>query len=206
METTTMTVNELIEKGIENSYSYQEYRTLVSDLLAEGKSTGNEQSEALTNYSMLNDRRMKRLDKTLKLDEAVTEAFSDAKVDHITWVVLTEGWCGDAAHSIPVINKLAELNNGIDLKIVSRDNNDELMNNFLTNGGKSIPKLIAYDTQNKEVIDTWGPRPSIATQMVNDYKEKHGGLDPEFKQDLQVWYNKNKGVNIAQDLLQLLPK
>jgi len=206
METTTMTVNELIEKGIENSYSYQEYRTLVSDLLTEGKSTGNEQSEALTNYSMLNDRRMKRLDKTLKLDEAVTAAFSDAKVDHITWVVLTEGWCGDAAHSIPVINKLAELNNGIDLKIVSRDNNDELMNNFLTNGGKSIPKLIAYDTQNKEVIDTWGPRPSIATQMVNDYKEKHGGLDPEFKQDLQVWYNKNKGVNIAQDLLQLLPK
>ncbi len=203
METTTMTINDLIEKGIADSYTYQEYKKLVNDLLTEGKSTGNEQSEALTNYSMLNDRRMKRLDKTLKIDESIKEAFTKAEID-ITWIVLTEGWCGDAAHSIPVINKLSELNDGIDLKIISRDAHDELMNNFLTNGGKSIPKLIAYDSHNKKVINTWGPRPSTATRMVNDYKSKNGNLDAEFKQNLQVWYNKNKGTNIAVDLLELL--
>jgi len=103
-----------------------------------------------------------------------------------------------------VINKLAELNEGIDLRIVSRDNHPELMDNFLTNNGRSIPKLIAYDQKNGEVVDTWGPRPSEATQMVNDYKEKHGSLDPEFKENLQVWYNKNKGVNISQDLAKLI--
>ncbi|WP_299435121.1 thioredoxin family protein [uncultured Aquimarina sp.] len=203
METTTMTINELIEEGISNSYSYQEYRGIVSDLLAKGESTGNEQSEALTNYSMLNDRRMKRLDKTLKINGVVAETFSEAKTN-ITWLVLTEGWCGDAAQSLPVINKLSEMNEGIDLRVISRDEHDELMNNFLTNGGKSIPKLIAYNTETKEVVDTWGPRPSVATKMVDDYKIAHGSLDPQFKEDLQVWYNKDKGSNIAEDLLKLL--
>lgn len=200
---TTMIIPELITQGIDNSYSYQEYKNLISDLLTEGKSTGHEQSEALTNYSMLNDRRMKRWDKTLKIDESITTSFSNANLN-VTWAVLTEGWCGDAAHVLPVLNKLAELNKGIDLKIISRDDHDELMNNFLTNGGKSIPKLIVYDNQSKEVLNSWGPRPSVATQMVNDYKEQHGSLDPEFKQDLQVWYNKDKGANIAEDVLKLL--
>ncbi len=202
METTTK-VNELIEQGIADSYTYQEYKQVVSDLLVEGKSTGHEQSEALTNYSLLNDRRMKRLDKTLKIDDKVKEAFSNASIK-VTWLVLSEGWCGDAAQSLPVINKLAELNNGIDLRIVTRDDHDELMSKFLTNGGKAIPKLIAYDTQSRKVLNSWGPRPTMATKMVNDYKIKNGSLDPQFKQDLQVWYNKDRGVNIVQDLFELL--
>ncbi len=203
MESTTMTVTELIEQGISDSYTYQEYKEVVSSLLTEDKSTGHEQSEELTNYSMLNDRRMKRLDKTLKINEPVKEAFVNADTK-VTWLVLTEGWCGDAAQSLPMINKLAALNEGIDLKIISRDDHDELMSNFLTNGGKAIPKLIVYDAQNKKVVNSWGPRPSVATRMVAEYKEQHGSLDPQFKEDLQVWYNKDKGVNIAEDLLKIL--
>ncbi|WP_082422506.1 thioredoxin family protein [Aquimarina longa] len=203
MESTTMTVSQLIEQGIANSYTYDEYRNLVSELLIEGKSTGDEQSESLTEYSNLNDRRMKRLDKTLKIEESIKESFVNANTK-VVWIVLAEGWCGDAAQSLPMINKLAELNTGIDLRIALRSDHSELMDNFLTNGGKAIPKLIVYNIENKEVIHSWGPRPSIATQMVNEYKSKHGGLDAEFKQDLQVWYNKDKGKNIAADLLSLL--
>ncbi|WP_226294148.1 thioredoxin family protein [Aquimarina algicola] len=198
-----MNIPELIEQGIAKSYTYLEYKKLVSDLLAEGKSTGVEQSESLTNYSMLNDRRMKRLDKTIKIEDAAVEHFSKTE-KKVSWLVLTEGWCGDAAQSLPVINKITELNENIDLKIVLRDENEELMNQFLTNGGKSIPKLIGYNPENKEVLYSWGPRPSTATKMVNDYKAEHGGLDAEFKQDLQVWYNKNKGANVVEDLLALL--
>ncbi|MDY8135005.1 thioredoxin family protein [Aquimarina sp. 2201CG5-10] len=203
METTTTTIHKLIEEGVNNSQSYQEYKEEVKTLLAEGKSTGHEQSEALTNYSMLNDRRMKRLDKTIKIDESVKDAFTKATTD-VTWLVLTEGWCGDAAQSLPVINKLAEMNEGIDLRIISRDDNDELMSNFLTNGGKSIPKLIVFDNQSKEVLHSWGPRPSVATQMVHDYKAEHGSLSPQFKEDLQIWYNKDKGKNVAEDMLTML--
>ena len=120
-----------------------------------------------------------------------------------TWLVITEGWCGDAAQNLPVINKLAEINTNIKLKLVLRDENLELMDLFLTNGGRSIPKLIALNKQN-EVLFTWGPRPKVATKMVADYKEKHGSLDPQFKQDLQVWYNKDKGKSVQSDFIELL--
>ncbi|WP_158841089.1 thioredoxin family protein [Polaribacter sp. L3A8] len=191
----------IIKKSLENTLSYLEFRALVSNLLAEGKATGHNQSEDLTNYSMLNDKRMKRLDKTIKIsDETITEI---KKIeDPQTWLVITEGWCGDAAQNLPVIAKIAEANELIKLKLVLRDDNEALMDLFLTNGGKSIPKLIILDKDNN-VINTWGPRPTIATQMVADYKAKHGALDAEFKQDLQVWYNKNKGQSVQDDFVKL---
>lgn len=194
---------DLIEESLTKSMSYSEYRALVSELVSKGKSTGDNQTEALTNYSVLNDKRMKRLDKTLKISEEQilqVEQF-DKKV---TWLVLTESWCGDAAQTMPMMSKVALLNEEIDFRVVLRDDNKELMQQFLTNGSESIPKLIMLDSQTKEVLGTFGPRPSVATQMVNDYKSTHGSLDAEFKRDLQVWYNKDKGQNTLNDLLDLL--
>tara|TARA_B100000787_G_scaffold170305_1_gene166051 strand:- start:18229 stop:18816 length:588 start_codon:yes stop_codon:yes gene_type:complete len=191
-----------IEYSLQKSISYQAYRTLISDLLVSGKSSGATQSESLLNFSRLNDRRMKRLDKTSKLTEKTIAAIKSVH-DPITWLVLSEGWCGDAAQTLPIINKIANESEYIDLKIVLRDENEELMKHFLTNGGKSIPKLIALD-QNNEVLNSWGPRPSSATKMVQDYKEKNGSLDEEFKKNLQIWYNKDKGINIQENMLDLL--
>ncbi|TCI94230.1 thioredoxin family protein [Tenacibaculum sp. M341] len=195
-------MKEIIEKSLHNAISYTEYRDLVSNLLKENKSTGPNQSEALYKYSFLNDRRMKRLDKTSKLTETTVEDLKKVEKNQ-TWLVLTEGWCGDAAQNIPVINKLAEENPNIDLKIILRDDNLELMDQFLTNGGRSIPKLISVD-ENKEVLFSWGPRPSTATKMIADYKEENGVVDAKVKEDLQVWYNKNKGVNVQEDFISLL--
>ena len=189
----------IIEKSLQNTYTYQEYRDLVSNLLAEGKSTGPNQSEDLTNYSMLNDRRMKRLDKTIKISEETRQKVQALKETQ-TWLVLTEGWCGDAAQNLPVLNKIAELNENINMKFVLRDKNLELMDLFLTNGGRSIPKLIALDKKNN-VLKTWGPRPSFANSMVAEYKAKNGNLDAQFKQDLQVWYNKDKGKSTQKDFI-----
>lgn len=195
-------MKEIIENSLQKSISYSEYRTLVKDLLDKGKSTGLAQSDDLLNYSLLNDKRMKRLDKTIKISEETIAKIKDVKEPQ-TWLILTEGWCGDAAQNIPVINKIAEENPNIQLKLVLRDENLELMDKFLTNGGRSIPKLIALDKEN-EIVDTWGPRPTVATKMVVDYKTEHGSLDAEFKKDLQVWYNKNKGNNVQEDILSIL--
>jgi hypothetical protein len=197
-------MKEIIENSLKKTISYIDYKTLVSNLLAEGKSTGPEQSEDLTNYSLLNDRRMKRLDKTIKISEETIQEFKKVSAPQ-TWLVITEGWCGDAAQNIPVLNKIATAVDHIDLKVVLRDENLELMDLFLTNGGRSIPKLIALDKDNN-VIDSWGPRPSVATKMVADYKEKNGALDPEFKQDLQVWYNKDKGRSVQEDFVSIATK
>ena len=191
-----------IEEGLQKAISYTSYRKLISDLIASGKSSGPIQSEDLLNYSKLNDRRMTRLDKTIQLSHETLLALK--KNDKpITWLVLTEGWCGDAAQTLPVINKIADESDLITLKIIFRDEHEELMSHFLTNGGKSIPKLLVLNSEN-DVLNTWGPRPNIATKMVQDYKNTHGQLDAAFKQELQVWYNKNKGVNIQENMVGLL--
>ncbi|WP_347173413.1 thioredoxin family protein [Polaribacter uvawellassae] len=197
-------MNTIIKDSLAKSLSYETYRKTVSDLLEEGKSTGPEQSADLLNYSTLNDARMNRLDKKTTLTNATIEALKNTK-NKQTWLLITEGWCGDAAQIAPVIHKMSLESDKVDLKVVLRDENEELMNQFLTNGGKAIPKLVVLN-ENDEVISSWGPRPSIATKMVNDYKEKHGGLDDNFKKELQVWYNKNKGENIQEDIVAFLEK
>ncbi|MEO2059882.1 MAG: thioredoxin family protein [Mesonia sp.] len=193
---------QLIEESLKASYTYAEYVKLMEALLAEGKSTAPQQDENLTEYSKMNLRRMNRWEKTLKIS-TTAEAKIKAYEGKMIWLVISEGWCGDAAHSLPVIHQLADLNPNIEMRVVLRDQHEDLMNQFLTNGGKSIPKLIMYDVDQKEVIADWGPRPTTATQMVEDYKAKHGQVDIEFREQLQLWYNKDRGQNIIDDLLKL---
>ena len=203
LENLEKTTKEVVQNGISKAMSYRDYRLLVDILSAAGKSTGPEQTEALTNYTVLNQRRMKRLDKTLKISEEAVKKINafDKKV---TWLVLTESWCGDAAQTMPMINKMAEINDNISLKVILRDKNLDIMNRFMTNNTMSIPKLVMVSDETGEVIGEWGSRPSIATQMVMDYKKENGALTPEFKQELQVWYNKDKGQSTLKDLLKLL--
>lgn len=201
--TQDINVKAIVEEGITKSMSYQDYRALVAKLTEENGTTGPNQTEALIEYTKLNDRRMKRWDKTLKISEE-TQSKITSNENPMTWLVITESWCGDAAHVMPAINKVAEQNENIDFKVVLRDENEALMDAFLTNGGRSIPKLILLDKTTNEVIDTFGPRPSTATQMVVDYKAEHGQITPEFKEDLQRWYNKDKGQTVVSDLAKLL--
>ncbi|MDT0538364.1 thioredoxin family protein [Croceitalea sp. P059] len=203
MNNSNRPVEENIKKALEKAISYREYRDLVKKLAETNSNSGPIQTDTLINYTQLNDRRMKRWDKTLKISKEYKSKIANLN-SKTTWLVLTESWCGDASPSLPVMNKMAELNSKLDLKIVLRDENLELMNLFLTNGAQSIPKLIALNSETNEVLNEWGPRPSTATKMVNDYKTEHGKLSPEFKENLQVWYNKDKGQTILDDLVKLL--
>jgi len=203
MELTDRRKLDLVKEKLGVAIDYNTYIKEVTRLAEDGLSTSPEQTEANSNYTKLNNARMHRWDKKLHIPEDVAEKFRNYK-GKVTWLVITESWCGDAAHALPVMNKLAQLSEDIDLKIVYRDTHPDLMDEFLTNGARSIPKLIALDEQSDEIIGEWGSRPTLATKMVADYKAKHGTLTPEFKKDLQVWYNKNKGQSIIEDLSQLI--
>lgn len=192
-----------VAKALFNSYSYQEYRKHVSDLLLEGKSTGVEQSDDLTHYSVLNETRMNRLDKTMKISEAVTLELKNLKKEYI-WLVISEGWCGDAAQLLPIINKMALETDKIDLKIVLRDDNESLINLFLTNGSKAIPKLIIIDKETGDVCGNWGPRPKGAVDLIKNYKEKMGVIDETAKTDLQMWYFHDKGISTQNEIVAIM--
>lgn len=192
----------IILKSLAKAISYVEYRSLISSLLTEHKSTGENQSDDLYNYSTLNDKRMKRLDKTIQLTDKTKKALEN-QTEKQTWLVIAEGWCGDAAQNVPVLSKMADYSENINFRVVLRDENLELMDAFLTNGSRSIPKMVVLNEDN-EVLFTWGPRPSVATKLITDYKAEHGVVDATIKQELQVWYNKNKGVNLQEDVIALL--
>ena len=63
--------------------------------------------------------------------------------------------------------------------------------------------MIFLDLQDK-VLARWGSRPSVATQMVVEEKAKNGKLTPEFKEDLQRWYNQDKGATIVDDFIAIM--
>jgi hypothetical protein len=189
--------------AIAQSYSYPEYRNIIANLLLEGKTSGKIQSEALVHYSQLNVTRMNRLDKTITITEEYINQLHSLKGNYI-WLVLAEGWCGDAAQIVPVINKMAMLSEGIELKVLFRDENEELMNRFLTNGTKGIPKLIILDKTTLEVLGDFGPRPQGAAQFMIDYKATNGLIDETAKTELQLWYFHNKGIEIQQEIMDLM--
>jgi thiol-disulfide isomerase/thioredoxin len=193
-----------IAKALFNSYSYSEYRKIVSDLLSEEKSTGNEQSDDLTNYSGLNETRMNRLEKTMKIADENMLKLKSLKKEYI-WLVLSEGWCGDAAQLVPIFEKMAAVFDAkIELKIVLRDENEELMNLFLTNKAKAIPKLIIIDKETGGVLGHWGPRPKGASDLIVNYKKEHGVVDETAKTNLQIWYLHDKGLSTQEELVNLM--
>lgn len=192
-----------VAKALFNSHSYLEYRKIVSDLLSEGKSTGNEQSEDLVHYSTLNEARLKRLDKTIQVSEEVSMKLKGLKNEYI-WLVIAEGWCGDAAQILPILNKMALETNKIVLKIIFRDLNEDLMNHFLTNGARSIPKLLIIDKQTGKVCGDWGPRPEGALNLIKNYKATHGVVDEEAKTQLQMWYLHDKGLSVQNEVTDMM--
>lgn len=196
-------MKEIIQNAIQNSFSYAEYRKLASDLVAQGKPTGHDLSEALAHYAELNETRMNRLEKTITLTDAVIQTLQNSSKNAI-WLVLAESWCGDAAQILPVLNKMSEASNTIQLNIVLRDDHDALMQLFLTNGAKSIPKLIILDAQTLNVVADWGPRPIGAKQLIEEYKATHGVVDETGKIELQKWYLHDKGISIQQEISEIM--
>ncbi len=193
---------DIIKKAKENSMSYAEYRELIDRLRANNKTTGDNHSEDMLNYTDLNIARMNKWDKRFALDADVHALINNIEKKE-TWIVLTEAWCGDAAHSVPVIAKVAEGTSKIDLHLVLRDENLELMDKYLTNGGRSIPKLIRFDTETGEELSTWGPRPKEAQDLFARMKEE-GFEKADINKDLQLWYARNSGKAIEQELAQML--
>jgi hypothetical protein len=190
-------------KYLNNAMDYTGYRKLVDDLLLEGKVTGPQQSESLAHYTKLNVQRMQRIDKTVQLlPEAV--AALQAIVRPQTWLVITEGWCGDAAQILPVLNAMANVNPLVQLQLVLRDANLELMDQYLTDGtSRSIPKLVVLDTATMEEQFNWGPRPAPLQELYR--KMRTEGMEyAAISQELHAWYAKDKTVHTQKEILKKL--
>ncbi|NDK55789.1 thioredoxin family protein [Pontibacter fetidus] len=199
-----MTTAETYYSELVNPMTYQQFKTLTEDLVAQGKTTGDEQTEQRINFTKLNQQRMKRVEKQFVIEPELSALLVQKKQDW-NWLVLVESWCGDGAQLLPAITAIAEQTPGITLTVLLRDENPELMNTCLTNGSKSIPKLICEDAETGERLFTWGSRPSAIQQQVVQFKAGNpdAGHD-ELVQQVQLWYAKDRSHALQQDLISLV--
>ena len=190
-----------MKRYLDNSMTFGEYVSLIDRLLADNQTTGTNQSESRVHYG-LNRQRMARLEKTINLDESVRKSIS-SNTRRQVWLILTEGWCGDAAQNIPAIEKVAAASDLIETRYILRDENRELMDEFLTEGARSIPKLIALDAETHDVLFTWGARPQAAQSLFK--KRKTEGVEKSvITEELQRWYNADRGVSVQRELAALV--
>lgn len=178
----------------------QEYRKLFENII-EGMETNKPYDNmAYVDYVNLNKSRIHRWDKKGILTEELSSAISEIDEPQ-NWILITEPWCGDAANSVPLIEKMAELSPNINLNIQLRDSGSEI-DNYLTNGGKSIPKLIVRDEEGNDLF-TWGPRPKEAQELVIKQKDLDLSADEKYANVLK-WYLKDKGQSIQNEIIELM--
>lgn len=185
---------------LDSAYTYASYRSLIDALVAQGMTTGPIQNEKMLDYTKMNVFRMNRLDTTFKFIPELEAALPNAKPQ--TWLVITEAWCGDAANILPVFNQVELANPAIQVLYILRDDHLDIMDLYLTNGGRSIPKLVVMDADGKET-GTWGPRPAEAQALMDEWKAQ----DMPYKQKaekLQLWYARNRTHAIQMELTGLI--
>lgn len=188
---------------LDAAMSYSEYRSLIDELLSQNKVTGDfmDNNDDILHYTKMSVTRMKRGDKTFKLNEELKTELNSLASEWV-WLVLTEGWCGDASQIIPSLVQIAEASSSIKIKFILRDEHPKIMDEYLTEGGRSIPKLICLNADTLAEVGNWGPRPEPAQQMTRDYK-KDDSLDyKSYTEGLHKWYAKDRYQTLQNELLE----
>ncbi|MCO5231156.1 MAG: thioredoxin family protein [Chitinophagales bacterium] len=186
----------------ERGMQWDAYKELLDNLMLEGKTTGEQQSEELLTYAKMNLQRMKRIDKSFKEDEQF-RIFLGGFQGKIKVLAITEGWCGDASQSVPVVANIAKNHaDKLELKVILRDEDTELIDQFLTNGGRSIPKFI-FLGENNQLLGNWGPRPKVLQEIFIEMKKNNLPFD-ELSEKLHSWYGKDKARTIQSELMELI--
>lgn len=183
--------------------TYAQYRAVIDNLLLNNQTTGPNQSEDLVDYTKMNVQRMHRLDKTVHISTELSLALEKLESSYNV-LIISEGWCGDAAQILPVIQKIAEHSNGkLNLKIVLRDEHLPLIDQYLTNGGRAIPVVLFMDGEKGEVMAKWGPRPDFLQEKMQIWKTETSDIW-ELSKWIHTWYAKDKTQSIQEEMIKII--
>lgn len=195
-----MAEDSLVKKILRNGIDYESFQQMFVRQIENPDKTNTDDMK-FYDYRKLNLQRSQRIEKTYSPSSELIMLINKINTKQI-WMVLTESWCGDSAQCLPFIARAASLNSNIILKILLRDSNLEIMDRYLTNGSRSIPKLVAFDENGDEIFQ-WGPRPKAAQALINNLK-KEGIIPPELYDKLNLWYGRDRGKEIEKELIELL--
>nr|WP_231876005.1 thioredoxin family protein [Mucilaginibacter sp. L294] len=185
-----------------NAMHFIAYQQIFQQILNNVHPPAPYQDADYLNYAKLNWSRQQRWLKVGILNEELATIIESIKEEQ-RWTIITEPWCGDAAHIIPFLHRLSELNPLIKVDYQLRDSEPFLIEQYLTNGTRSIPKLIIADDNHNDLA-VWGPRPAECQVLYNQLLKDHVEMDQK-KIALQQWYNADKGVSLQKELIAMLP-
>ncbi len=189
-----------LRKRAQKGMTYPEYLNNMKKKAAQTGAVSLDE-DPLIYYTRLNFQRSARLEKTYRLSDKLRTLLRRIDKPQL-WMVLTEAWCGDSAQSLPMISKMAKENPRIELRILLRDENPDIMNQYLTNGKQGIPKLVVFDKTGNELF-TWGPRPREAAELFA--RLQHEGWEKgDIYQELHKWYARDKGKSIEHEFIEIL--
>ena len=191
-----------IDRKLHNGLNYKQYIELTEKQISEtDDSKLSAEEKEIFEYTKLNLQRSSRIDRHYSVSDELSAKLNEIDKPQ-AWMVITENWCGDSAQNLPYLTKMAEVNSNVDLKILLRDEHPEIMDLYLTNGTKSIPVLVIFDEDGNELFK-WGPRPKLAQQLINQWKPE-GIVKPELYEKLHLWYGRNRGKEIENEMLELI--
>ena len=198
MNTTLSPANEYWEK----SFSYQEYKSTFEAIIMRSENNIEASEKEMQHYYTLNWARSKRVEKVYTMSDNAKSVLSGLTIKQ-KWIIITEAWCGDSSQSLPILAALAEYRpDCIEIRMCSRDLYPELLELYKTNGSMGIPKLIAIDSNGKELF-TWGPRPTKAQEVFDALK--HDNLEKsKIYEAMHLWYAKDKGQTVEIEIVSLL--
>ena len=198
---TDTSVHGTLPYEITQRYDYASFVQLTAEMVAQNTTTGPVKSESRINATKLNLQRLNRVTKTLRLlDDWHT--FPKEKTRNLSFLVITETWCGDGAQIVPVFHRIAE-HLHIDMHIILRDEYPDIADRYLFRGTRSIPMLIVFDKESGKELAVWGPKPAAAQKILDDAK-RDGIPHYDYVITLQNWYNQSKGTQIQEELLSFL--
>jgi len=193
---------ELNTSRIHSVLTYNEFvQEFTRQISVSDINTLNDYDKSFYDYRKLNFQRSSRLEKTFAPTDKTKQVFSEINQQQ-KWIVITESWCGDSAQNLPIIAKLAQLSDMINLKIILRDSNLEFMDLYLTNGGRAIPKLIVFDENDNEIFK-WGPLPVEAQNLFTRLKND-GMAKTDINKELHLWYGRNLGKEVEKEIAELV--
>ena len=134
-----------------------------------------------------------------KIDEAAVEAIRASGPHNI--LVVTEPWCGDSLAIFPVVAKLFT-EAGCEIRVIRRDEHLDLIDHYLTNGGRAVPIVIVLDEAFNERFH-WGPRPAQAQSIVTEHKAAiaAGETDKaEVHKQVRSFYARDHGKSVVSEL------
>lgn len=185
----------------DNAMTYEQYVDMVNSMAEEGKTTG-EQEQGHIDATKMNAHRMKRVEKTTILDEEMSAKLRKYGPG-LKFLIIAESWCGDAGQNVPSMVKMASACNCVDIRIIMRDEHLDIIDQFLTNGGRAIPIMLLLD-EDYNVLGKWGPRPKVIQDQVMKNKETQEYTKEEMNVEVQRWYTKDKGVSLQAEIIDML--